>query len=77
MNRLKQSAELNWDDVENVVKPMNLQNTTKGVDKSEKKRNKSYSSKVFQYAKGDISFFGDFTSMVSEAREKKENEPSL
>ena len=55
MNRLKQLAELNWYDVINVVKPMNLQNTTKGVHKSEKKkRNKSYSSKVFQYAKGVI-----------------------
>ena len=54
MNRLKQLAELNWYDVINVVKPMNLQNTTKGVDKSEKTRNKSYSSRVFQYTKGVI-----------------------
>ena len=51
----KQLAELDWYDIINVVKPMNLQNTTKGVHKSEKKkRNKSYSSKVFQYAKGVI-----------------------
>ena len=40
MNRLKQLAELNWYDVINVVKPMNLQNTTKGVHKSEKKKKK-------------------------------------
>ena len=50
----KQLAELDWYDIINVVKPMNLQNTTTGVDKSEKTRNKSYSSRVFQYTKGVI-----------------------